>query len=101
MNRTDSGSRRAHSEPGPDSRTARQDASAERRLSATGSQSGQSRPRVLSGNIRSVEQAFYELAGQGSYVATAATAGPWSPDAQHGGPPSALAVRALEQHEPD
>lgn len=31
----------------------------------------------------------------------AATAGPWSPEAQHGGPPSALAARAIERHEPD
>jgi Acyl-CoA thioesterase N-terminal domain/Acyl-CoA thioesterase C-terminal domain len=35
------------------------------------------------------------------FVATAATAGPWSPQAQHGGPPSALAARAIERHEPD
>jgi acyl-Coa thioesterase superfamily protein/acyl-CoA thioesterase superfamily protein len=48
-----------------------------------------------------VPEAFYEPAGHGSYVATSATAGPWSRDAQHGGPPSALAARALEQHEPD
>ena len=37
----------------------------------------------------------------GTYVATAATVGPWAADAQHGGPPSALAARALERHEPD
>lgn len=48
-----------------------------------------------------MERAFYEPAGQDSYVATAATVGPWSPDAQHGGPPAALAARALERHEPD
>jgi hypothetical protein len=48
-----------------------------------------------------VESAFYEPAGNGSYVATAATVGPWARDAQHGGPPSALAARALERHEPD
>jgi Thioesterase-like superfamily len=48
-----------------------------------------------------VESAFYEPAGHDTYVATAATVGPWSPDAQHGGPPSALAARALERHEPD
>src|SRR5258706_139571 len=36
--------------------------------------------------------------GQHSYVATAATVGRWSLDAQHGGPPSALAARALERH---
>ncbi len=35
--------------------------------------------------------------GSGRYLATAATTGPWSPDAQHGGPPSALLVRAAER----
>lgn len=54
-----------------------------------------------SGSIRWVDSAFYEPAGQDTYVATAATAGPWSHDAQHGGPPSALAARALERHEPN
>jgi hypothetical protein len=48
-----------------------------------------------------VEAAFFEPAGPGSYRATAATAGPWSPKAQHGGPPSALAARDMELHEPD
>jgi hypothetical protein len=48
-----------------------------------------------------VDSAFYEPAGKDTYVATAATIGPWSRDAQHGGPPSALAARTLERHEPD
>jgi hypothetical protein len=48
-----------------------------------------------------VESAFYEPVGADSYVATPATIGPWSDDAQHGGPPSALAARAIERHEPD
>jgi hypothetical protein len=48
-----------------------------------------------------VHNAFFEPAGTGTFVATPATAGPWSPRAQHGGPPSALAARALELHEPD
>jgi len=48
-----------------------------------------------------VESAFFEPAGRDSYVATSATVGPWSPDAQHGGPPAALAARAMEDHEPD
>jgi Thioesterase-like superfamily len=48
-----------------------------------------------------VDAAFYEPAGPGRYLATAATAGPWSPAAQHGGPPSALAARELERHDPD
>jgi Thioesterase-like superfamily len=48
-----------------------------------------------------VHTCFFEPAGPGSFVATRATAGPWSPDAQHGGPPSALAARELEKYEPD
>ena len=44
---------------------------------------------------------FFEPAGTDSFVATPATAGPWSAHSQHGGPPSALAARALELHEPD
>jgi Thioesterase-like superfamily len=48
-----------------------------------------------------VHSVFFEPAGSDSFVATPATAGPWSADAQHGGPPSALAARALERHEPD
>lgn len=48
-----------------------------------------------------MDSAFYEPAGAGTYLSTPATVGPWSRDAQHGGPPSALAVRALELHEPD
>ena len=48
-----------------------------------------------------MESAFYEPAGTGVFASTPATAGPWSPDAQHGGPPSALAARAIEVHEPD
>jgi Thioesterase-like superfamily len=47
-----------------------------------------------------VQSAFFEPAGISTFVATPATAGPWSPDAQHGGPPSALVARALERHEP-
>jgi len=47
-----------------------------------------------------VPSVFFEPAGTDSFVATPATAGPWSADAQHGGPPSALAARALEHHEP-
>jgi hypothetical protein len=48
-----------------------------------------------------VHSVFYEPSGAGSFVATAATAGPWTPHAQHGGPPSALAARAFELHEAD
>jgi Thioesterase-like superfamily len=48
-----------------------------------------------------VHTVFFEPAGADTFVATAATAGPWSAQAQHGGPPSALAARAMERHEPD
>jgi hypothetical protein len=48
-----------------------------------------------------VPNVFYEPAGTGAFVASPATAGPWSAGAQHGGPPSALAARALQLHEPD
>ncbi|MFG1645278.1 thioesterase family protein [Amycolatopsis sp. NPDC049252] len=43
--------------------------------------------------------AFFVPLGEGRYSATAHTAGPWSPDSQHFGPPSALLVRALENVE--
>jgi hypothetical protein len=56
---------------------------------------------MLSGSVQTVHSAFFEPAGTGAFVATPATAGPWSAQAQHGGPPSALAARALEFHEPD
>lgn len=42
------------------------------------------------------ESAFYLPRGEGRFLATAHTAGPWDPNAQHFGPPSALVVRALE-----
>jgi Thioesterase-like superfamily len=48
-----------------------------------------------------MDSAFYEPVGRDTYVATAATIGPWSAGAQHGGPPSALAAMALERHELD
>jgi Thioesterase-like superfamily len=48
-----------------------------------------------------VHNVFFEPAGTDTFVATPATAGPWSGRSQHGGPPSALAARALERHEPD
>jgi len=50
-----------------------------------------------------VPNAFFEPAGTDgrSFVATPAAAGPWSAQSQHGGPPSALAARAMELHEPD
>jgi hypothetical protein len=47
-----------------------------------------------------VHSVFFEPAGTNVFVATPATAGPWSAQSQHGGPPSALAARAIERHEP-
>ena len=40
---------------------------------------------------------FYVADGAGGYLSQPATAGPWGPDSQHGGPPAALLVRAVEQ----
>ena len=45
-------------------------------------------------------EAFYEPLGDGRFAATAATAGPWSPVLQHGGPVSGLIGRAFERHDP-
>src|SRR5258707_6383020 len=50
---------------------------------------------------RHVRNAFYEPAGTDAFVASPVTAGPWSAQAQHGGPPSALAARAIQRHDPD
>jgi hypothetical protein len=44
--------------------------------------------------------AFYEPLGDGVYRATKHTVGPWSPDNQHMGPPSALLGRELEAAAP-
>ncbi|MQA28051.1 MAG: thioesterase family protein [Micromonosporaceae bacterium] len=41
--------------------------------------------------------AFYLPLGRDRYRATPATEGPWSPEFQHGGPPTALLVHALER----
>jgi hypothetical protein len=44
--------------------------------------------------------AFYVPLGDDRFSATGHTAGPWSAESQHFGPPSALLVRALENVEP-
>ena len=44
--------------------------------------------------------AFYERLAEDRFRATSHTAGPWSPDAQHMGPPAALLARELERFEP-
>ncbi len=43
--------------------------------------------------------AFYERSGEGRYVATELTRGPWDPGSQHAGPPSALLGREIESLE--
>ncbi|SHN43515.1 thioesterase family protein [Cryptosporangium aurantiacum] len=44
--------------------------------------------------------AFYRSLGDGRYESSVATAGPWSPESQHAGPPSGLLGAVLEQHAP-
>lgn len=44
--------------------------------------------------------AFYEQGADGDYHSTVATTSPWNPNHQHGGPPSALLARAIDQCEP-
>jgi acyl-Coa thioesterase superfamily protein/acyl-CoA thioesterase superfamily protein len=46
------------------------------------------------------EEAFYLPLGGDVYRATEHTVGPWSPDSQHMGPPSALLARQLERTVP-
>lgn len=41
--------------------------------------------------------AFYEPLDANTYRATEHTVGPWGPDSQHAGPPSALLARAIER----
>ena len=43
------------------------------------------------------ETAAYEALSDGSFRASALTGGPWSPQHQHAGPPSALICRAVER----
>lgn len=47
-----------------------------------------------------MSDAFYEPAGENRFVSTKNTVGPWSPDSQHLGPPSALLTRALQRCAP-
>ena len=45
-------------------------------------------------------ECFYLPAGDGTWLATAHTTGPWDARAQHGGPPSALLGRAIQRCAP-
>jgi hypothetical protein len=44
-----------------------------------------------------MSDAFYVPDGNGRFISTERTIGPWGPDSQHGGPPSALLGRAIER----
>ena len=43
---------------------------------------------------------FYRQRDERTFDSLGPTAGPWSPHAQHAGPPAALLARAMERHEP-
>jgi hypothetical protein len=43
-----------------------------------------------------MDESFYVSEGEGSFVATELTRGPWDPGSQHAGPPSALLGREIE-----
>lgn len=47
-------------------------------------------------DVSTVAGAFYRQTGEGRFESSPLTAGPWGPDSQHAGPPSALLVRAME-----
>ena len=49
-----------------------------------------------SGALSGLDEASYVSDGQ-RFIATPHTRGPWSPDLQHAGPPSALLARAIER----
>jgi acyl-coenzyme A thioesterase PaaI-like protein len=51
----------------------------------------------LSGTRPTGARPFYAETAPGRFDASPATAGPWSLSLQHGGPPSALALRAVER----
>jgi hypothetical protein len=47
-----------------------------------------------------MSEPFFHVDGD-DYVPTLLCQGPWDPGSAHGGPPSALLVRAIERHDPD
>lgn len=59
-----------------------------------------SRALVLSQFYAEPVDAFFMPDGDGRYVATELTRGPWDAHAQHAGPPAALLGRAMERCEP-
>src|SRR2546421_264861 len=58
-------------------------------------------PDAAGGGVPSGPGAVYVREDEDRFVPTELATGPWSPDAQHGGPPAALLGRAVEQFERD
>ncbi|HCO02096.1 MAG TPA: hypothetical protein DIT48_01790 [Actinobacteria bacterium] len=56
---------------------------------------------TVPGSLPAVTDAFYVRGGEDRFVPTEWTRGPWSPNAQHAGPPAALVGRAFERLLPD
>lgn len=56
------------------------------------------RPRASVSRVDA--KAFYTQTGADVFDSSPSTAGPWSPLAQHAGPPSALLARQIERHQP-
>lgn len=54
----------------------------------------------MNGERQEPQDAFYRKTGEDRFASGPATAGPWSPRTQHGGPPSALLGMAMERHAP-
>jgi hypothetical protein len=50
------------------------------------------------GGSRAASRAFYRELEESHFASDPATAGPWSPQTQHGGPPSALMGMVMERH---
>src|SRR4029077_5567016 len=55
---------------------------------------------VPAGNILGVADSFFVPLGEGRWLATVHTTGPWDERAQHGGPPSALLGPTMQRCEP-
>lgn len=57
-------------------------------------------PRLDCRLVTVTAEAFYLPLGDGRFVSTEHTGGPWDPALQHGGPPSALLASAIEAESP-
>src|SRR4051794_11450783 len=83
----------------PDRRTARRRAEADRAGVRAGRPPATARRRSPADNVRRMSEAFFVPAsgGDGRFTGREACIGPWSSELMHGGPPSALLVRACER----